>query len=180
MELEVKNKASIIEKIRFFSKSINDCVDTLEKNELEFQITGKWSILDNLEHLTSSNFILSESMNLPKIIVKNIGGVPNESRSAEEIINIYSKKLLTGSKSNFAFNPKIPFKNKKMTLRLWNNSINRLISVIDKWEESDLDKYAMPHPIIGKVSIREMLFFTVYHIYHHGNTIQTLAIYSKV
>jgi DinB superfamily len=35
------------------------------------------------------------------------------------------------------------------------------------WSETDLDAKAMPHPVLGSISIREMLQFVVYHDLHH-------------
>ena len=31
----------------------------------------------------------------------------------------------------------------------------------------DLDKYVLPHPLLGKVTLREMLYFTIHHNEHH-------------
>jgi uncharacterized damage-inducible protein DinB len=42
-----------------------------------------------------------------------------------------------------------------------------VISVLDKWDEDGLDGFALPHPAIGRLTVREMLFFTLYHNGHH-------------
>lgn len=31
----------------------------------------------------------------------------------------------------------------------------------------ELDKYILPHPLLGKLTIREMMYFTIYHVEHH-------------
>ena len=38
--------------------------------------------------------------------------------------------------------------------------------------EYDLDNYQLPHPILGKISLREMLYFTAYHVEHHDNIVK--------
>jgi hypothetical protein len=38
---------------------------------------------------------------------------------------------------------------------------------MDKFSEAQLDEYVLPHPILGKLTIREMLYFTIYHATHH-------------
>ena len=43
----------------------------------------------------------------------------------------------------------------------------KLIAKIEKQTESDLDKYILPHPLLGKVTLREMLYFTIHHNEHH-------------
>ena len=40
--------------------------------------------------------------------------------------------------------------------------------------EEELDTYLIPHPLIGKMTLRELLFFTVYHIGHHLKTIKNI------
>jgi hypothetical protein len=35
------------------------------------------------------------------------------------------------------------------------------------WTETELDAKAMPHPVLGTISVREMLEFVVYHDLHH-------------
>ncbi len=35
------------------------------------------------------------------------------------------------------------------------------------WSEDDLDRRGMPHPLMGLVSVREMLMFMVFHDRHH-------------
>ena len=37
--------------------------------------------------------------------------------------------------------------------------------------QADLDRYRLPHPLLGKLTVREMLFFTVYHNYHHVRSV---------
>jgi uncharacterized damage-inducible protein DinB len=43
---------------------------------------------------------------------------------------------------------------------------------IDKISEEDLDKHILPHPLIGKTTIREILYFTIYHVQHHQKAIK--------
>ncbi len=38
---------------------------------------------------------------------------------------------------------------------------------IERWSDAQLDRRCLPHPLLGKLSVREMLFFTLYHNLHH-------------
>jgi uncharacterized damage-inducible protein DinB len=42
-----------------------------------------------------------------------------------------------------------------------------LAAAIEGWGESDLDRCRLPHPGLGKLTVREMLLFTLYHNLHH-------------
>jgi hypothetical protein len=42
-----------------------------------------------------------------------------------------------------------------------------LHSAIDTWGERGLERLRLPHPALGLLTVREMLFFTLYHNLHH-------------
>ena len=41
-----------------------------------------------------------------------------------------------------------------------------------KWSDAKLDKYIAPHPLLGKITLRELAYFTIYHIQHHLSIIR--------
>ena len=43
----------------------------------------------------------------------------------------------------------------------------KLIAKVEKQEEKELDIYILPHPLLGKVTLREMLYVTIHHNEHH-------------
>ena len=43
---------------------------------------------------------------------------------------------------------------------------------LKKWTEDQLDEFILRHPLLGKVTVREMLYFSVYHMDHHQNLIK--------
>lgn len=40
------------------------------------------------------------------------------------------------------------------------------------WKEKSLDKKRMPHPLLGKITVREMLYITVFYSRHHLTNIE--------
>jgi hypothetical protein len=36
-----------------------------------------------------------------------------------------------------------------------------------QWSEAELDRYTLPHPLLGDLTMREMLCFTLYHNQRH-------------
>ncbi len=57
-------------------------------------------------------------------------------------------------------------------MQTWNESNQRLFDALQNWEEADLDRYQVPHPAIGPITMREMLFFTLHHNSLHWRDIQ--------
>jgi len=45
----------------------------------------------------------------------------------------------------------------------------KLIAKISNWKDEDLDHFLLPHPLLGKITLREMLYFTDFHILHHND-----------
>lgn len=50
-------------------------------------------------------------------------------------------------------------------------AVRDLANAAERWSERDLDRYRLPHPLLGKLTLREMLFFTLYHYGHHRDNV---------
>ena len=54
--------------------------------------------------------------------------------------------------------------------------ISKINKALDRFTEEDLDHVILPHPILGKLTVREMMYFTMLHVEHHRvKTIQNLV-----
>lgn len=135
-----------------------------------------WSARDNLEHLNKSVGAVVTALSLPKILPSVLfGKAKRQSRSFEEIRETYQGKLKGGAKATGRFVPdEKSGKEKEELLKNWQKISDKLIAALNKWSEEDLDKYRLPHPILGKLTVREMLFFTLYHNTHHVNNVHKL------
>ncbi len=54
-----------------------------------------------------------------------------------------------------------------------------LCSKLEKFDEIERDTYILPHPLLGKLTIREMLYFTIYHVAHHKELVMKSKINSQ-
>jgi uncharacterized damage-inducible protein DinB len=135
-----------------------------------------WSARDNLVHLNKSVAPVVTALSLPKLLLLvSFGKAKRQSRSFEEIRETYQGKLKDGAKATGRFVPdEKSGKEKEELLKKWQKISDKLIAALNKWSEEDLDKYRLPHPILGKLTVREMLFFTLYHNTHHVNNVRKL------
>ena len=46
-------------------------------------------------------------------------------------------------------------------------TLRGLTKAMEKWTESQLDAYRLPHPLLGRLTVREMMLFTLIHNQHH-------------
>jgi hypothetical protein len=56
-------------------------------------------------------------------------------------------------------------------LAKWQKLRPGLTGAIRRWDEAALDRYRLPHPLLGKLTLREMLYFTLYHLGHHAQIV---------
>jgi len=98
------------------------------------------------------------------------GKTNRPSKTYDEVVTKYKTKLAAGGKASGPFiPPTIKFEKKDELIKKYDQQKQKLISKIEKQSETDLDKYILPHPLLGKVTLREMLYFTIHHNEHHLN-----------
>jgi len=102
-------------------------------------------------------------------------GKPNRpSREYLELVEYYQNKLgdFNGPAPS-AYSPsKVKFVNSQRNVKHLKDAVHQLIKKLESWSGSDMDKYIFPHPLMGKVTVREMLYFTIYHAEHHHGLIR--------
>ena len=141
---------------------------------------GKWSVADNMQHLVLSTGTTTLAYKLPRFLVRWVGGKPNRtSRSFDEVLAKYNKKLADGGKTSARY---VPVRyaprsgemklRKEILLARWNKVTSAFIAAVkNKRTEEDLDNYLARHPLLGKITLRELCYFTIFHTEHHLTSI---------
>ena len=169
-----KDKSQIADDLqRSFSEVFEYCTNLTEENYWE-EKEDRWSIAENINHLILSTSPLVQGLNLPKLVIATVGGKQSgKSRNYDELVSAYKQKLDEGGKATSRYVPK---KSKKhpmsSSLAKFDSNGKGLVKALNKWTEEQLDAYRMPHPLLGKISVREMLYFSIYHNYHHLEAIK--------
>ena len=144
----------------------------------------KWSAAQHLKHLIISTRITSAAYALPKFLVRMVGGRPNRaSRSYEALVAKYQAKLQQGGKASGRYIPgKINASiGKNPLLTQWKKVTGLYLDAIKKnWTNNQLDKYIVSHPLLGKITLRELSYFTIYHTYHHYNSIMNSKLHKEI
>ena len=138
------------------------------ENEAGISINGKWSPVQQLDHIVKSVSPVRMAFSLPAFLLRIIFGSANRpSRTYDALVEKYKAKLAAGGVATGRFVPK---KNTPSVKTLSDNLrklIASLSSHIDLYSEEQLDTLILPHPLLGKLTLREMLYFTIYHVQHH-------------
>lgn len=163
------NKIKIIEKLTENYSLFSDYIHSLSKEEYMFTYMDKWTAGQQLDHIYRSTKPLARILLLPKFIIKWLFGVANRpSKSYEDLVKKYHSKLAEGGRASGQFVPNTIsiIENKQLQNKI-QFVLDQLIKSIQKFSELELDQLILPHPLLGKITLREMLYFTIYHVEHH-------------
>lgn len=139
-------------------------------------INGKWSVAQNVEHINIALLRLSNYLALPKSTIKsNFGLSERTSTSNEKMIKVFRNALENGVKAIESFIPVVyPETTIEELISQGKDLLDAFISNLENWSEEELEMYNCPHPILGKIPFRELLYFTIYHVQHHNETIKKM------
>jgi DinB superfamily len=131
---------------------------------------GKWTPAQHLEHIQRAAAPVSWALIVPKWFLRWRFGKPNRTpRDYDELVQRYKEKLAAGGRASGRFVPPgVP----GGAVERIASSVQRIVATMARrvgaWSEHDLDTVLLPHPLLGKLTVREMLFFTIYHVQHHN------------
>ncbi len=167
--MQIHDKPQIVTALNEKVDAFNNYISLLNKKQFELSPDGKWSAGQNLDHLIRSIKPLQMAYALPKFTLAILFGKSNRpSGTYDELMIKYKAKLEAGGKAGRAFVPPvIGFEKKDVLIKKYDVQKQKLVAKIKKQSEADLDKYVLPHPLLGKVTLREMLYFTIHHNEHH-------------
>lgn len=134
------------------------------------KVPGKWSNGEHIEHLRKTTRAVNKGMKLPKLLLRyKFGKMNRPERSYDDIITKYVKTLKdTGAKSPKEFSAdNISIEDRPRIMKWFNEEKETMQRFITKTSEKNLSKYVIPHPLVGKMSFREFVYFTAYHTEHH-------------
>lgn len=150
----------------------------LDHEDSKFNYTsrlGKWTTGEHIDHLIRATMPINQAMRLPKFILKWKLGVNNRAeRNYAETVERYQQALGTGKVvASGRFSPGVVLnEDKPRKVKELEQAGNTLIKNINKLSEKDLSKYILPHPAIGYLTFREIVYFTAYHTEHHHKILQ--------
>ena len=132
---------------------------------------GKWTAGQHVVHLVQSSQALLRVLKLPKFFIKwKFGTCNRPTRSFDEVKERYEQKLSAAGTviSPFSVNmPQITIGDKPFWLDKLSKLNANLNKVILGLSEKHLDGLVIPHPLMGKLTIREILMWNAHHLEHH-------------
>ena len=158
-------------------RSVSDflaIVDPLSRLSFEQNPGGKWSAGQDLAHLVKTLRVISLGLVLPPGVFRLFLGKPNRpSRPYDQFSARYREKMSAGIQApSYVLPPKVVFADRDRLigrLRELNDGICRKLTTM---EEQTLDGYIVPHPLFGKITLREFFMAIWLHTDHHTALLQ--------
>ena len=141
----------------------------LDREAFERNTGGKWSAGQDLAHLVKTLRVISLGLGLPPGVFRLFLGKPNRpSRPYDQFSARYREKMSAGIQApSYVLPPKVVFADRDRLigrLRELNDGICRKLTTM---KEQTLDEYIVPHPLFGKITLREFFMAIWLHTDHH-------------
>lgn len=174
---ELRTKEDIIKALhRLRDDGLNFWID-IAPEQFSAPLDEAWSPADNVRHLIKSTMPVTKALRFPRIILRVLFGAANEPSIAyDDLVGRYRDALARGGNAGrFAPRPLAAPDNaharQQELVSRCRSTVAALANAAERWSERDLDRYRLPHPLLGKLTLREMLFFTLYHYSHHRENV---------
>jgi len=135
---------------------------------------GKWTTGQVTLHLLQAIKPLNTALSLPKFFLRyKFGKANREVRDYDAVVQRYQERLRNaprGTTFGPSRNMKVPkLMDKQYLLNRLQMESKKLQYKTRKMSDMHLDTLILPHPLMGKMPIREILMWTSYHVEHHTN-----------
>lgn len=164
-------KEAIVNLLEEKHQKLFDWLENQPKEIWEKGPEGKWTTGQQIQHLADSLQLLNKALSYPKFLLKYKFGTCNRApRNYDAVAKKYQQKLLENQDRARKFNQNLkkPLNRERQTLlnklQLQNKKLQYKTK---KLKDKYLDFLVIPHPLMGKMTIREIVMWTAHHTEHH-------------
>ncbi|HQQ95846.1 MAG TPA: DinB family protein [Cyclobacteriaceae bacterium] len=156
-------------------QEFTDRILAIPDAQLHQRDPGKWNAIQLMDHIRISVKPVRLALQLPKFVLRVFGTANRSSRSYEALVERYQTKLREGGKAPGRFVPSAQSASPDRIARELIGLVKSISQSLESFTEAELDTYLLPHPLLGKLTLREMMYFTIYHVGHHEQQLKPIA-----
>ena len=133
-----------------------------------------WAPADQVRHLTKAIRAVNKGLRLPRVALLLLFGRSRQSRSFEALLADYRAALAGGGRAG-RFTPSAvdaaaqDEAGRARIMAYHAAAVDAFATALERWPDRALDRYRLPHPLLGRLTVREMAYFTLLHNVHHVN-----------
>jgi len=139
---------------------------------------GKWTTSQHILHLVNSLQLLNNALSYPRFILKYKFGLSDRpSMDYDAVVKKYQEKLIQNSDKVIDFNKNLKstlLKDKPRLLTRLQIQHKKLQYKTRKISDINLDTLVIPHPLMGKITVRELIMWAAYHTEHHTTILKKM------
>ena len=168
------SKSEIIEQLNAQTKALTNWYTNKPIEVIESGPSGAWTAGQHLLHLIKSTKPLAVGSGYPRLLLRlKFGKVNAPSLGYDELVKKYTDAIAAGGQATGVYVPReVKSVEREVLVKRFKLEMSTLVNNVHKWSEKNLENAAVPHPLIGKLTFREMLYFTIYHTEHHLNILK--------
>ncbi|WP_460571428.1 DinB family protein [Flaviaesturariibacter terrae] len=149
-------------------------VDALPPASFEAAPPGKWTPGQQLAHLVLCLKPIAAALASKEYIDQKFGRLDRTTWTQEEVLARYRAGLAAGGTAPERFlPPPVASADKAAWLDALRSELRSISGHVAGYTDAELDSLALPHPFLGLLSIRELLYLMTYHATHHLRQVQT-------
>ncbi len=145
-------------------------IRSLPESHFSFSYKEKWTAGQQLKHILLTLLPFPKVLQSKDFIAQKFGTLERAPWDYDTVRINYLKTSLQAPKQ---FLPEeIATEQKELLIARIEETLETISQLIALYKEEELDRLALPHPLLGKLSIRELFYLMSYHPIHHLNQIK--------
>jgi hypothetical protein len=163
------NKQAITDALTANHQVFIHYLDGLSAEEYLFSNEQKWTAGQQQAHIVLCVKPLVQVFSMDKpVIAQTFGSTDRASRTYGVLLADYLQKLNEGGKAPGRFVPEpVAADQQKVLNEKLEKLVKELCAKIETFTEEELDSLLIPHPLLGNLTLREMLYNAVCHVEYH-------------
>jgi hypothetical protein len=143
-------------------------VNSLTDKEFTCSSNGKWTPGQQLGHIWLCLKPIAQALSSRDFILQTFGNIDRPTWDYDRVIDNYKTALEKGGKAPDRFVPEPVEPGSRNQLSADLAAILQAIQQqLHTYTGEELDTLALPHPLLGKLTIRELIYLMTYHAAHH-------------
>jgi hypothetical protein len=169
------NKTESLAALADAEEAVASFFGSLPDDEFVLRVADAWTPAEHLAHLNTAVSAVARGFGISRLLLRfRFGKAQRPSRTFEQLRDHYRAQLAAGGRARGGFVPtRVDLQagdveaHRAHLLARWQRVNGRLRDALVPWSERNLDQLQLPHPLMGKLTAREMVYFTIYHNHHH-------------
>jgi hypothetical protein len=146
-------------------KEMSNYINSLTDEQFVYSHNGKWTAGQQFSHVHLTLLPFPKILSSKEFIEQKFGKIDRQIWSYETVIENYFKTSLQAPQQ---FLPEQVNPEQKAIIT---DDLQKILPTIqqllDQYTDEELNSLVIPHPLLGKLTIREMFYLMTYHATHH-------------